>query len=260
MILTIDIGNTTVSLGGLERDPEQGYTVHFCGKIDTVPAWKTTDYLREIRWLLKKKKCDPSVFEGAVLSSVVPCLIAPLSSCVRIITGKPPVLITKDSRTGLTMQVPDPSQVGLDRLVDAAWVANQFPLPAVTVDMGTATTFNVLDEDRRFLGGIIAPGLDTSLSALSDRAAQLPNVDLDTPDYVIGRNTQECMLSGAVVGMAAMVDGMVSRIESELGKPVTLVITGGLARYVEQLCSHPHVYDPHLLSKGLALLYEQNLA
>lgn len=258
MILTIDIGNTTVSLGGLERDPHHGYTVRFCGKVDTVPAWGVTDYLQAIRRLLKKLGAASETFEGAVLSSVVPCLIVPLSNCVRILTGKDPVLITKDSETGLTMQVPEPGRVGLDRLVDAAWVAERFPLPAVTVDMGTATTFNVLDENRQFLGGIIAPGLDTSLTALSDRAAQLPNVALDTPDYVIGRNTEECMLSGAVVGAAAMVDGMVSRIEGELGQPVTLVITGGLARYAESLCTHPHVYDPHLLTKGLGLLYDKN--
>lgn len=258
MILTIDIGNTTVSLSGVVRDPHQGYAVCFCGKVDTVPSWGTTDYLQAIRGLLKKLGAAPEDFEGAVLSSVVPCLIPPLSSCVRILTGKEPVLITKDSRTGLTMQVPEPEGVGLDRLVDAAWTAETFPLPAVTVDMGTATTFNVLDEDRRFLGGVIAPGLHTGLSALSHRAAQLPNVALDTPDYVIGRNTEECMLSGAVVGAAAMVDGMVSRIEGELGQPVTLVITGGLARYAESLCTHPHIYDPHLLTKGLALLYDKN--
>jgi type III pantothenate kinase len=105
---------------------------------------------------------------------------------------------------------------------------------------------------------MIAPGLATGLSALSDRAAQLPHVPLATPRYVIGKDTHQCMLSGAVTGAAAMIDGMVSRIEADLGRPVTLVVTGGLARYVEPLCTHPHTYDPHLLSKGLALLFDLN--
>lgn len=257
MILTIDIGNTTVALGCLEREGEN-YAIRYAGKMSTLPAWGAADYLQTMRRMLKKAGVGTEALEGAVLSSVVPCLVAPLRCCVRAMLGKEPVVITSQSDTGLSYQVPDPQRVGLDRLVDAAWVANRFPLPAVTVDMGTATTFNVLDEGAQFLGGIIAPGLQTALGALSDRAAQLPEVELVTPGYVIGRNTEECMLSGAVAGAAAMIDGMVARIERELGKPVTLVMTGGLARHVESLCSHPHVYDPHLLSKGLALLYERN--
>ena len=258
MILTIDVGNTTVRLSGVVRDPKEGYTVAFSGKLKTVPAWGVPDYLAPLKKLLDHKGCRPEDLEGAVISSVVPSLVEPLRSCVETLTGQRAILLTPASQSGLTMAVPEPEGVGLDRLVDAAWTAETFPLPAVTVDMGTATTFNVLDEDRRFLGGVIAPGLDTGLSALSRRAAQLPNVDLDTPDYVIGRNTQECMLSGAVVGAASMVDGMVARIEEQLGKPVTLVITGGFAAYVEPLCTHPHIYDPHLLTKGLALLYDKN--
>ena len=239
MILTIDVGNTTVRLSGVVRDPKEGYTVAFSGKLKTVPAWGVPDYLAPLKKLLDHKGCRPEDLEGAVISSVVPSLVEPLRSCVETLTGQRAILLTPASQSGLT-------------------TAETFPLPAVTVDMGTATTFNVLDEDRRFLGGVIAPGLDTGLSALSRRAAQLPNVDLDTPDYVIGRNTQECMLSGAVVGAASMVDGMVARIEGQLGKPVTLVITGGFAAYVEPLCTHPHIYDPHLLTKGLALLYDKN--
>lgn len=258
MILTIDIGNTTVSLAGLEKDRQAGYAVRFHGKMDTVPSWGTVDYLQAMRYFFKKRDIPPEGFEGAVLSSVVPCLIYPLSTCVRTLVGSEPVVVDASSNTGLTIQVPEPDRVGLDRLVDSAWVAAHFPLPAVTVDMGTATTFNVLDEDCQFLGGVIAPGLHTSLSALSDRAAQLPNISIQRPDHVIGRNTEECMLAGAVTGAAAMVDGITARIEAELGKNVTLVMTGGLARHVEGLCSHPHTYDPHLLSKGLALLYEKN--
>lgn len=130
---------------------------------------------------------------------------------------------------------------------------------AVTVDLGTATTFNVIDEGGVFRGGAIAVGMATGLKALAAKTAQLPELRLDTVDSAIGKNTEACMESGAVIGAAAMIDGLVARIEQELGKPVTLVLTGGMARYAEPFCTHPHIYDPQLLAKGLMLLYEWNV-
>ena len=160
--------------------------------------------------------------------------------------------------TGLTMGVPDPHTVGKDRLVDAAYAAAKFPLPVITVDLGTATTFNVVDEDRVFRGGVICPGLSTGLRALGERCAQLPQVRLGSPKSAIGVNTESCMLSGSVLGTAVLLDGITQRIEEELGRPATLVVTGGLAKYVTPLCRHPLTYDPELLMKGLALLYQMN--
>ena len=145
-----------------------------------------------------------------------------------------------------------------DRLVDAAYAAANFPLPVITVDLGTATTFNVVDKDRVFRGGVICPGLSTGLRALGERCAQLPQVHLGSPKKAIGTNTESCMLSGSVLGTAVLIDGMVQRIEEELGSPATLVVTGGLAKYVTPLCRHPLAYDPELLMKGLALLYQLN--
>ena len=156
------------------------------------------------------------------------------------------------------MGVPDPHAVGKDRLVDAAYAAANFPLPVVTVDLGTATTFNVVDEDKVFRGGVICPGLSTGLRALGERCAQLPQVHLSSPKSAIGVDTEKCMLSGSVLGAAVLLDGITQRIEEELGRPVTLVVTGGLAKYVIPLCRHPLTYDPELLLKGLALLYQLN--
>ena len=172
--------------------------------------------------------------------------------------GKKPVIVSPDIRTGLTMGVDEPRAVGKDRLVDAAYAAANFPLPVVTVDLGTATTFNVVDKDRVFRGGVICPGLSTGLRALGERCAQLPQVHLGSPKKAIGTNTESCMLSGSVLGTAVLIDGMVQRIEEELGCPATLVVTGGLAKYVTPLCRHPLTYDPELLMKGLALLYQLN--
>lgn len=259
MILTVDIGNTTVSLCGLEPNGGKDHRVVFSGRLETVREKGRADYLSEMRALLEREGVNKSSLEGAAVSSVVPCLNGTLDSCVSELIGREAVWITAKSRTGLSIAVPEPERVGVDRLVDAAWAAAHFSLPVVTVDMGTATTFNVVDKDRRFLGGVIAPGLGTGLYALSGRAAQLPEVAISAPAQVIGRNTEECMRSGAVIGAAAMIDGLTARIEAELNAPVTMIITGGLAQCVQALCSHPHVYEPDMLAKGLAMLYDWNL-
>lgn len=258
MILTIDIGNTTIGIGGLEKTAQGDYTVCFTAKLASVRGRRGAAYLATLRSLLEDAGISPDRFVGAALSSVVPELTEPLCSCARVLTGTEPVLLTAKSHTGLILDVPEPDKLGHDRLADAAWAAARFPLPAVTVDMGTATTFNVVGDGRVFLGGVIAPGMMTGLNALSGRAAQLPEIELCAPRQVIGRTTDECMRAGAVVGAAAMIDGITARIEAELGNPATLVMTGGLARYVEPLCTHAHIYDPDMLLKGLALLYEWN--
>ncbi len=255
MILAIDIGNTTVALGGIKDG-----RVCFVAHMDTVRTRTAAEYRAEMERIFARRR-NPGRkvwFEGAVLTSVVPQLTDVLAECARRYTGKGPVIVGPDIRTGLTMAVPDPAAVGKDRIADAAYAAAHYPLPVITVDMGTATTFNVVDEKRVFRGGVICPGLSTGLRALGDRCAQLPQIHLGKPRRTIGTTTQECMLSGSVLGTAVMLDGMVERIEEELGRPATLVVTGGLARYVVPLCRHPLTYDPELMLKGLGLLYEMN--
>ena len=247
MILAIDIGNTTVALGGIKDG-----RVCFVAHMDTVRTRTAAEYRAEM------EKERPVRFEGAVLTSVVPQITGALAECARHYTGKKPVIVSPEIRTGLTMGVPDPHAVGKDRIVDAAYAAANFPLPVITVDLGTATTFNVVDENRVFRGGVICPGLSTGLRALGERCAQLPQVHLSSPKNAIGTNTESCMLSGSVLGTAVLLDGITARIEEELGRPATLVVTGGLAKYVTPLCRHPLTYDPELLLKGLALLYQLN--
>ena len=255
MILAIDIGNTTVALGGIKDG-----RVCFVAHMDTVRTRTAAEYRAEMdRIFSRRRNPEHKVwFEGAVLTSVVPQLTGALAVCARHYTGKDPVIVGPDIRTGLTMGVPDPSAVGKDRIADAAYAAANYPLPVITVDLGTATTFNVVDENRVFRGGVICPGLSTGLRALGDRCAQLPQIHLARPRHAIGTTTQECMLSGSVMGTAVLLDGMAARIEEELGCSATLVLTGGLAKYVAPLCRHPLTYDPELMLKGLALLYEMN--
>lgn len=252
MILTLDIGNSTIGVCGVERD--DGYQVVFSGRMPTVR--EGTDYLPQLKGLLENGGIVPEDVEGIVLSSVVPCLDAPLSRAAETLLGKTPRRIGTDRGHGLSFAIPHPEKLGLDRVADAAWTVRNYPLPAVTVDLGTATAFNVLDGDGVFLGGLIAPGLETGLHALAARTAQLPELELSGPEALIGRDTQACMRSGAVNGTAAMIDGIAARVESELGRTVTLILTGGWARLVGPACLHPHVCDPWLLPKGLALLYD----
>ncbi len=258
MILAIDIGNTTVALGGI-RDGRVCFVAH----MDTVRTRSTEEYKAEMKSIFTRRAPDGQPrgmprFEGAVLTSVVPQLTDRLAECAACFTHRKPVIVGPGIRTGLTMAVDTPAAVGKDRIVDAAAAAEYYPLPVVTVDLGTATTFNVVDEEKRFLGGVIAPGLSTGLRALNERCAQLPWVRLSAPKTAIGKNTEDCMLAGSVMGTAALIDGITARIEEELGRPVTLVVTGGLSRYVAPLCRHPLHADSQLMFKGLALLYRLN--
>ena len=211
MILAIDIGNTTVALGGIKDG-----RVCFVAHMDTVRTRTAAEYRAEMEKVFAHRRHPekPIRFEGAVLTSVVPSITGALAECARYYTGKKPVIVSPEIRTGLTMGVPNPAAVGKDRLVDAA---AKFPLPVITVDLGTATTFNVVDENRVFRGGVICPGLSTGLRALGERCAQLPQVHLASPKNAIGTNTESCMLSGSVLGTAVLLDGITQRIEGPPG-------------------------------------------
>lgn len=249
MILAIDIGNTNVALAGVE-----GEKILFTEKVKTDRQWDKEIYLPLIRPILEKEGTP----EGAILSSVVPQVTMPVAEAVEEILGIHPMIVGNNTDFGLQLDVYEPDKVGRDRLVDACWAANNLPLPAVTADLGTATTLNVILPGKIFAGGVICTGIQTGLNALAWRAAQLPKLELKVPEHVVGKNTEECMLSGAIAGTAGMLDGMVASIEAEIGSPVSLLITGGGGEYVSPLVRHPHVFDKHALLKGLTLLYEMN--
>ena len=275
MILTVDIGNTTIALTGLERVGGD-YNIVFAEKMPSDKGRR--DFHTPVERLLDGHFAR---IEGAALSSVVPELTEPVCRAVERVTGKAPVVISAKDCGSLTYGVNEPEKVGLDRIADSAWAAARYPLPAVTADFGTATTFNVIgvggsgctpdegivapfvyiedasDVGGVCLGGMIAAGMQTSLNALSERAAQLPRLGLSFPERLIGRNTEECMLSGAVIGAAAMTDGIAARAETELGAPVSLIITGGGAGLAEPFLAYPHIHEPYLLAKGLAYIYNE---
>lgn len=248
MIIVIDIGNSTAVIAGIEKE-----TLLFSSEVVTNRSWGVSEYTELLRPILQGKQCD-----GAILSSVVPQITQAMCQAAGSLLGKMPMVVDRGTRTGLTVEVPEPDKVGRDRLVDAAWAAEYYPLPAVTADLGTATTLNLVLPGKIFAGGIICAGLQTCLNALHQRAAQLPQLELEIPERIVGKNTEECMRSGAVIGTAAMIDGLVASIEEELGTKVTLLLTGGGGKYVTGFLRHEHVFDPDMTRKGLALLYELN--
>ena len=250
MILAVDIGNTTVALGMLRSG-----ALHHCVRVPTMPDCTEKDYLPVMEKALGEEHIQ---WRGRVISSVVPALTPVLAECVCHITGTQPLVVSHKIRLGITIGLDQPEKVGIDRLVDAAWAAEKYPLPLVTVDLGTATTFNVVDSNRVFRGGIIAAGVTTGLQALDSRCAALDGVRARTPAGVIGGNTADAMNSGAVLGAAAMIEGLTDRIQEELGQPVTLVLTGGHSGLVSPLLRRAHILDTQLLMEGLYWLQSRN--
>lgn len=255
MLLALDIGNTTVAAALMTKD-DGSWQLMARGRIATAgisDADALMSALIALPGFAPFLECT-----GVVYSSVVPSVSRFVAEAAARLPAGRALSITRESDTGLIYPPElDRSTIGNDRFVDAAWAAAHRPLPAVTVDMGTATTFNVIGEGGVFLGGLIAAGVSTGLRGLHEHTAQLPLVHARIPDTLIGVSTEGCMLAGAVYGAAAMIDGIVDRVEAALGKPVTLILTGGAAAVVHPLCRRAHEYDPDLLMKGLADLYDR---
>lgn len=253
MILAIDMGNSNIVIGGI--DSRQTY---FVERVTTNHQKTGLEYAINIKNILEIHGIDKSQIEGAILSSVVPPLNAAISSAVKKLFGFHPKLVGSGMKTGLNIIMDNPKTVGSDMIVDAVAASRDYPLPAIIIDMGTATTMSVVDKNGNYIGGVILPGLRVSLDSLSSKAAQLPSISLDIPPKVIGKNTIDCMRSGIMYGSASMIDGIIDRMEEELGQTATVIATGGLSRFVVPLCRHAIHYDDDLLLKGLLILYEKN--
>lgn len=254
MILALDMGNTNIVVGGI--DDKKTY---FVERITTSHGKTDLEYAIHIKNILEINSIAVSQIEGAILSSVVPPLNSTLLSAVEKICGVKPMLVGSGMKTGLNILMDNPKTVGSDLIVDAVAALSEYPCPIIIIDMGTATTMVVVDQSGNYVGGVILPGLRVSLDSLSNRTAQLPHISLDMPGKVIGKNTIDCMRSGIMYGNASMIDGIIDRMESELGSKATIVATGGLSKFITPLCKHHIIYDDALLLKGLLILYERNI-
>ena len=256
MVLSVDIGNSNICIGGLAGAGLR--EIAFTTRMVTRPRCTVDEYAAEMKFLLHRMAVDPAACEGVIVCSVVPRLTGVLAAACTRLTGRDALIVSCALDTGLTFKVDEPAKVGRDRIADAAAAAAYYPLPCMTVDLGTATTYNVISENAEFLGGFIVPGVQTSLRAISKGTAQLPPIAPEPPDVLIGRNTVEALNNGAMFGTAAMLDGLAERVQAELGKPLTVIATGGLAPHITPCCRFPVQYDADLLFKGLALLWEKN--
>jgi len=254
MLLAIDIGNTNIVIGGIQDD-----RIVFEARIATERVKTSDQYGAEIKNMLALFDVKPSDIRDCIISSVVPPVFNSVHTGVIKLTGKQPMVVGPGIKTGLNIQMDTPSQVGSDRIVIAVAALAEYEPPLTLLDLGTATTIEVVDKGNVYLGGCIIPGVRISLEALTNRASQLPGIQLDRPKKVIGKNTVDCMRSGVMYGAAAMLDGMIQRVEEELGYSTTVVATGGMAQFVCPLCKRDIKLERDLLLKGLNLIYKKNV-
>ncbi len=248
MLLTIDVGNTNVVLGIME-----GQTVLHTARLATDP---TADYTAAVADALRG--FGDVALDGAILGSVVPAVNDALIAAVKAATGLDTMVVTPALDIGMELCIPQPETLAADIIAGCVGAMALYPLPLAVVDMGTATTVVVIDKNARYLGGAIVPGVKLSLNALIGGASLLPDLQLKAPEQVICGETVEAMCSGSIYGAAAMVDGLVQRMEEELGAPMTAVITGGIGTIVAPHCRCQNHFEPDLLLHGLAYLYERN--
>ena len=253
MILTVDVGNSNIVIGGVEGDK-----IVFEARLRT-EATKTSDqYCVDLKILLDVQGVSTQSIEGSIIASVVPQVLNSFQTAILKLTGKASLVVGPGLKTGLNIKIENPAQTGADLVVGCVAALREHKPPMIVVDMGTATTVVVLDETGALIGGAISPGVKISMDAPTERTALLPGLQLDQPKRAIGKNTIDCMRSGIMLGTACMLDGLIARMEAELGCKTTVVATGGIAKFVLPMCQTPVIYDKDLIIKGLATLYRDN--
>lgn len=253
MILAVDVGNTNIVLGCLDKD-----RTYFVERLSTNRQKTELEYAIDIKNVLEIYKIAPGDLEGGIISSVVPQITGILRRSLEKLLHGSVKVVGPGLKTGLNIQMDNPGQLGSDLVVGAVAAIAEYPVPLIFVDMGTATTIAAVDEHKNYIGGAILPGVRTSLDSLVARAAQLSQVSLEPPKRKIGKNTMECLRSGIIYGNAACIDGMIDRFEEELGRKTTVIATGGMARVIVPQCRREIILDDDLLLKGLLVIYEKN--
>ena len=256
MLLAIDVGNTQTVLGLF-----QGRELSWHWRIAT-QGERTADELALMfgGFLEQQGLSFSRQITGVCIASVVPDQTRALREMVHQYFHFEPVVVEPGVRTGIPILTDNPKEVGADRIANALAAAEEFGGPAVVVDFGTATTYDAVSERGEYLGGAIAPGVQVSAAALFASTSRLLRVELEEPRSIIGKNTVESIQSGILFGTAAEVDGMVERMQKELGGNATVVATGGLAEVIAPHCHRIDHLDPWLTLKGLRLIFEKNAA
>ena len=253
MLLTVDIGNTSITLGAYKNND-----LVFTARLMTDREKNGDEYAAGLSDILKLNNAEPDGFEGAIISSVVPEITGNFSLALKKIIGKEPLIVGEKYNGNLKVHILPVSYLGADLIAASVGATEKYPLPCLVADLGTATKILVIDNDGVFRGCTISPGVKISLEALAEKASLLPEISLERPERVIGENTVECMQSGIVYGTAAMLDGLVKRIKEELGaENVTVVATGGYSKTIAECCETEIIYDENLLLDGLKVIYNK---
>lgn len=255
VIITVDVGNTNIVIGCADPVTKK---IAFEERIYTDRHKSATEFAIAIKQVLELYGVDAKSLEGGILSSSVPPVTEQVVRGLDQFLGKKIIEVGPGIKTGVDIKLDDPSQLGPDLLVAAVAGISQYGAPLVLIDMGTATTISVISKDKRFMGGMIIPGLEVALAGLARRAAHLPEVAIKRPSRLIAGNTVGAMQSGSIYGQAACIDGMLERIWEELGYKTAAVATGGFASEVIPCCKHEIKIDDQLLIKGLTILYDKN--
>lgn len=253
MILAIDIGNTNIVLGCID-----GEEILFRERISTNQTATVLEYAAMVKTALEMNGIENSRIDGAIISSVVPAVTGTMKKALHKLFGIETMVIGPGLKTGLSIVIDNPSQLGSDLVVDAVAGINEYPAPMIIIDMGTATTLSVVDSERRYRGGMIVPGLAVAHDALISKTSQLSKIAFEAPKKVIGTNTIDCIKSGLLYGNAGTIDGLIERINEELGEKCTVIATGGLASVIIPLCKSEIIIDDDLLLKGLLAIYKKN--
>lgn len=253
MLLAVDIGNTNITLGVYDND-----VLCFTARIATAQGTTADQYAVEIKNILELHGLEVTQIEDCIVSSVVPSVGGAVCNAVSLLCDIVPLELGPGVKTGLNIKIDNPAQLGADLVAGAVGAISEYTLPCVVIDMGTASTISVIDENGAYIGGVISAGVNLTLRALNQNTAQLPSIDISAPKSVIGSNTVDCMKSGVVFGTAAMLDGLIDRIADELGMTPTFVATGGLSKEIISYCKNDIIYNANLLLDGLREIYEKN--
>lgn len=250
MILAIDVGNTNVVLGVMDEE------LICSGRLGTNIYETVEEYAMKLHVFMELHNVHD--IEGAIISSVVPALVDTLKKAVKMVCNVDAIVVGPGIKTGLSIKIDDPAQLGADLVVGAVAAKTKYPCPIIIFDLGTATTGSVIDKNGNFIGGIITTGVKTSINALSSGTALLPQISISAPKKIIGTNSVDSMQSGCIIGTAVMLDGFVEKFQEELGEEATVVVTGGLGKSIAKNCKHKMIIDENLLIDGLKIIYDKN--
>lgn len=253
MILALSVENTNLILGVFA-----GESLLFHARMATDRNKTGDEYAISFKSILDIHGICVADIDGAIVASVVPALINEIKAALRLMLKKEPMVVGPGVKTGLNIQTDNPATLGTDQVVNGVAAAAEYPCPLIVVDLDTATTLLAVNEKRAFVGSIIAPGAAVSAEALAAACDQLPRISMEAPGEVIGKNTIDCMKSGVIFGTAAMLDGLVNRMEQQMGKSCTVIATGTLAETIVPHCTREMQIDQELLLKGLRRIYERN--